>query len=296
MNIIQFLKDYSIPYDTEGKNVSPGWANIKCPNPYCNDHSNHGGFNIEYSYYNCWKCGKHPIPKIISILLKINEKEAKKIIKSYKTIKNKKENKTERIKPKTIKLPDCTELQERHRNYLIKRNFDPDKLIKKFNLKGTDHNGNFKLRIIAPIYLDNKLISYQGRDITDLSNLKYKMCPKELEIIPNKHILYNIDNIINRKAIIVEGITDVWRLGDGAVATFGTGFMQEQIKFIKERLNEVYILFDNDNDIVIESSERLYSILKSIGINVEMIELDEGDPGDMSDEDAKYLKKELLGY
>jgi len=47
--------------------------------------------------------------------------------------------------------------------------------------------------------------------------------------------------------IIVEGITDVWRLGDGAVATFTKNFTREQILLLKKKnIKEAFVFYDSD--------------------------------------------------
>jgi hypothetical protein len=44
----------------------------------------------------------------------------------------------------------------------------------------------------------------------------------------SKETLYNLDNAKDGTAIVVEGPIDVWRIGDGAVATFGVIYTQKQ--------------------------------------------------------------------
>jgi hypothetical protein len=79
----QMLQDYQIPYWTEGKNCNPGFININCP--FCNDHSNHGGFNIQNEYYNCWLCGWYPLIKVIQTVIGCNYQTAHNIKEEYAT-------------------------------------------------------------------------------------------------------------------------------------------------------------------------------------------------------------------
>lgn len=290
-NIPKFYQDYNIPYWTEGKNVQHGWMNIQCP--FCGDKSNHLGYNPNKEYYNCWLCGWHPIEEVITELLHISLYEAIITIKKYTTSfkpqikKNKKQ-----IISSFLKLPPGTkDLTSNQKNYLKNRNFDPEKLVREFGLKGSSHIGEYKFRIITPIYFNNKLISYQGRATNENTTPKYKACKKSSEIIHHKHILYNIDNAKKNKAIIVEGITDVWRLGHGAVATFGTNFTYKQAFLIKQKFSEVFILFDFDAQ---KKANQLAVLLSGIGIKSTVIELTEGDPANMSEEQAKKLIKKLL--
>ena len=80
-NAEQFLKDYGITIPTDQTNTQPGWINIACP--FCHDSSNHGGFNIEKEFYNCWKCGWYPLNDVIQLLTRSDNREARRIKKKY---------------------------------------------------------------------------------------------------------------------------------------------------------------------------------------------------------------------
>jgi hypothetical protein len=292
----RFLSDYNIQTYTDGPDTQEGWINIQCPE--CNDHANHGGFNLATGYYNCWRCGKHYVDNILVDLLLISKKEANNIIDEYQidvpgTI-IKKEKKI--IKNTFLELPPGTkELNKKQRKYLIKRKYDPDELARVWKLQGTQNYGDYSCRIIAPIFLDGRLVSYQGRDHTGRSSLRYKACKIKNEIIHHKHLLYGIDYVLNRQAVLVEGIMDVYRLGPGAVASFGTSVTTEQIHFISKRLDTLFILFDTDDEL---SESKAYKVgQKLVGLldNVFYVSIShKGDPGSMDQDDAKNLMEELL--
>jgi len=291
----KFLGHYSIPYWTEGKNVSPGWVNINCP--FCPDPSNHGGFNKEKGFYNCWICGWHPMVDVIMELVGCNYYAAVHLFKEFSVSDYDIEPEIEKPKPpEKLYLPtDCKPMQKMHHLYLQERKFDSEKLEKMFNLMGTGYIGDYKFRIIAPIYYNGIMVSYQGRDITRKAKLRYKACSKENEIIHHKHILYGIDYTSGSKGIIVEGITDVWRLGYGAVATFGTSYTQEQIHIIRKKFNAVFILYDEDStERAVELGWKIDKFGKS-GTRCQIIELQRGDIGDMPQDEADNLKREVLG-
>jgi DNA primase len=298
-DVKQFLIDYSIPKNEEGPDTSPGWINIQCP--FCDDSVKHLGLplNGNSSNGNCWKCGAHWIPKIISTVIDVSIDQAKEIISEYSTnsvqvLKKKNTNKSNKI---IIELPIGTkELKLNHKEYLIKRNFDPNKLEKIWDLKGTGPIGDYKLRIIAPIYYRNIVVSYQGRDITNKQKLRYKACSKENEVLHHKHLLYGIDKVKNRKGILVEGITDVWRLGEGAVASFGTSYHQEQVNFISKHFDEIFILFDPGDKIAYKKATSLVWSLQGLNTKAHIINIDfDGDPADLKQKEADYIKKHLLG-
>lgn len=295
-NAVNFLNDHDIPFWEEGKNVTPGWVNICCPLPDCTDTSNHGGFNPEKGYYNCWKCGWHPVEKVIEALLNCTIATAERIKRNYQMDSNGNMPTDKKFVPaESIQPPyGADDLQGRHKAYLDRRGFDPKYLARKYHLMGTNHLGDYKFRIIAPIFLNGKMVSYQGRDITDKAELRYKACPIEKEIVHHKHILYNIDNCNSDRIVIVEGITDVWRLGDGSACTFGTRTTQEQVNFLLSRdFKRIYILFDSEAEAQLHAKNLAWK-LQASNCKTELIELSEGDPGELSDTDAKKLMEDLL--
>lgn len=292
---VNFLKDNNIRYWTEGNNVTVGWVNIKCP--FCSDTSNHCGINPNKKYVYCWKCGHHFLDELLSALLSIARIKTKEIIREYETIKILPSHNRKRVNNnKKILLPNgAKELEEKHRKYLIKRRFNPDKIIKEWKIKGTGPVGIFKHRIIIPIYYKNKLVSYQGRDITEQSSLRYLTCSPENEVVFHKKILYGLDNVRNRKAIVVEGVFDAWRFGFGAVATFGSTNTQKQILTAIKYIDDFYICFDPNDSLAQIKAEKLGLTISSLGKKVTVIDIGiDGDPADLSENEAKYIKKSLL--
>ncbi len=291
VNIKQFLDDYNIQQFTEGKNTQAGWINIQCP--FCQDNSNHGGFNISGGYYNCWQCGGHNIIQVIIKLLECSYWKAKQIVDEYEVAAVLKENKKKVPGARIIEFPKGTgNLQPHHKKYLIKRGFDPEEIINLWGIRGTSHLGPYKFRIIIPITLNDKIISYTARDITDRAELRYKACAIEKEVVHHKHIVYGADYVKKRRAIISEGPTDVWRIGPGSLATFGTAFTPQQILFLCNLLDEAYILFDN------AAKAEAYKLGNQLGALIDHVEVlhDYGakDPDKMSMSDIKQLRKNYL--
>jgi len=160
-------------------------------------------------------------------------------------------------------------------------------------LMGTDSVGEYSHRIIIPILYKNKIVSYQARDITGKAELKYKACKKENEIMQHKHICYGIDKIKDGVAIIVEGVTDVWRIGAGAIAMFGTSFTMQQVNFLVKNLSRVHILFDFGEKQAQEKAKKLGTLLCPF-MDVEILQIQGmlGDPCEnLSQSNINYLKK-----
>jgi hypothetical protein len=298
MDIIRIYTDYNIQYKTEGhKHCRPGWVNCECP--FCSGHSGyHLGYNIKNNLFVCWRCGFHPISETISKLLHIELKEIFKLLKSYEIYLPYKNNSIEtKIRIKSHKFPsNVTPLTVQHKNYLIKRNFDPDKLEKEWNLVGTGvisflDKIDYKFRIIAPIFWEGRQVSFQGRDITNKSNTRYKACPETREIIKHKHIVYGRQEKWKDVGICVEGITDVWRLGFDSFATFGIKYTPQQLRLIAKTFKRVFVLFDDDPQ-AIEQANKLISELRFRGIDSLRISI-KNDPASMSQNEANYLIKQL---
>lgn len=290
-NYIKFFEDYNIEYWTEGENVPTGGVNTRCYS--CSDKSNHLVWN-GYSTF-CWKCHKHSLYKSIKDMLQIEGKEVYKILNEYQTSDVSTPNlnhEPKKYNNKSIDVPGM-KLLKPHYNYLEGRGFDAKYIENKYDLRATLSEGEgYAYRIIIPIYYQNRIVSYLGRDFTNRQKLRYMTCKPEKEIIPHKNILYNLDNCNYRTAIVVEGTMDAMKLGDNCCATFGTAFKKEQLLLLREKFDKIFTMFDGDDE-----AQKHASILANkfnlLGGKTENIRLESGDPGEMSLEEVKELKRDL---
>lgn len=293
--IIEFLNEYGVEYITEGtKHCTEGWIQIECP--FCvGNPGYHLGFNMNEEYWNCWRCDWHSMEEVVMELTNSSKMEARYIIKQFNgrpsPLINQKKIKVFATK---LSLPLGTKpLQKQHRIYLHKRKFNDVSLEKLWDLKGTGFVGPYKHRIIAPILFEGRLVSYQGRDITDKQTSKYKACKKNLELMEHKHLLYGLDQVKGSTIVVCEGITDVWRMGRGAVATFGTSYTQKQIELLSH-FSKIYMMFDTGEIEASRHAEKAAYSLSSLGLEVDIVELDKGDPADLNQEEADHIMKLLL--
>ena len=296
---IKFCDDYNIGYTKSGKHYRPGWVNIVCQMG-CTGHAGyHGGFNTAEGYYNCHRCGYHPLTKVVSILTGVSQNIAKDIIKKYSIVSEVlNQRDSQKNRSSQIVFPsDTGPLTFRAKQYLINRNFDPDKLISIWGLLSTSHIGFYKHRILAPIYQRQKLVSYQTRDVTGKHLQPYLACHQDEEIIPHQHCIYGLDLATNRKCIVVEGITDCWRLGPSAVATFGISFTKQQARLLAVNFDKVFIMFDSEPQAQEKSEELGFLIGSAFNNPVEVINLPfligEIDPGDLPQDIANNIMKEI---
>jgi hypothetical protein len=297
MDIVQLLTDYNIPYSTEGKNSAPGWVNVQCC--WCEDLSDHLGWNLEQEFFNCWKCGKHRTTETFARLLSTSEHQARQIIKQYgKIVVHTPAEPVVRIDTKKHQLPSgCTPLMDNHRLYLEHRQFDPDQLVHDWNLLGTGpvsklDNIDFKHRVIIPILWDGRQVSFQGRDITNKSTLRYITCPEDRELVHHKHILGGRQDKWTKTGIVVEGWFDVFRFGLTACCTFGIKYTKEQLWVIDQTFDKVAVCFDDEPQAT-EQANRLVKELIFRGHDAWRVPI-VSDPGAMKQDDADYLIKQIL--
>ncbi len=180
-----------------------------------------------------------------------------------------------------------------------RRGFDPKYLIKKYGIVGTGpgeswNNISYELRIIIPIFFGGRIVSFQGRDITNQQKERYKACPVEKSVINCKQILYNLDNAKGKWVVVVEGILDVWRMGDGFVASFGTTMTSSQINLLNRRFDKITFLFDSELEA--QKKAGLYCAqLSSLGKNVELVQLKKvRDPADLSRRTAEEVRNDIF--
>lgn len=290
-NVKKLLDDYNIEYSVTGENTSPDFVNTKCI--FCSDPSNHLGWHRGGGYVNCWMCGKHTIEEAIMNLLSIDYIEAKNLIDEYSDrysiflSLNKKE-----LKRKRIELPG-EELKEMHRKYLIKRGFDPDYIINKYKVKGTGYTGRWKYRIMIPIFLNNQLVSYQGRDITDKQRLRYMTLSKEDSGFDLGTTLYGIDECKNKDTgVLVEGAFDRWKVGSDIMACLTSNITDYQIKLLFNYFKKVVFIFDPEKE-AYRKAKKIAIKLNVLGVKSYVVTLDGRDPADLKKNDIKYIRKEI---
>jgi hypothetical protein len=299
-NVLKFYKDYRIDHAISGhKRCRPGWVQTHCP--FCvGSRGYHLGVHVASGAVKCWRCGKHSQIDVIKALLGCNYNAAKDVQREFKGSSRTQARNDSIASPVRVKIRRETkwplgtiELTEKHRKYLEGRKYDADELIRIWNLRAVGPIGPYKWRIIAPIYFEDKMVSYQGRDITDKSSLKYKACEKCNEVIEHQTIVYGYDEAEGDTGLLVEGIADVWRLGPGAMCCFGISFTLAQVNLLAKKFKKLYIMFDGGEATARKQSELLAALLSARGVEIEILDLDEGDPGEMPQQEADDLMKEL---
>ena len=147
-----------------------------------------------------------------------------------------------------------------------------------------------KYRIIFPIYMNNKLVNWCGKDITENKrNIPYIFALDSEAVVKRAGLIFNYDNIkTGGSAIFNEGIFDSCRV-DGA-GLLSVHFTSQQILKIKEKkLKNAYLMMDND-EAGRKAQNKLESQLSCFVDNVFNVEYDAHDPDELDDEEIKKLK------
>ena len=297
-DIKQLFDDYQITYQTEGhKHCRPGWINMSCP--FCSGNPGmHLGFTKNGKIAYCWRCGWHPVSVVIAKLLNIRIEKAKDLLLQYVGTAGKEEAKNKKTGLSPLKYPSGTQpLQKQHETYLLNRGFDPHKIEKEWGILGTGPVSildgiNYSHRILAPIYWGNKIVSFQTRDVTGKSSKKYLACPQKREEMEHQSILYGKNLGQFDVGICVEGITDVWRLGDRAFAIFGIEYSHSQVRLIANLFKKVFIIFDDDPQAQVQA-KKLRADLNFRGVESIIITIQD-DPASMSQKEANKFVNQLL--
>jgi hypothetical protein len=297
IDFVHLLNDNNIPYKLEVDN----WVNINCPFHSNGQRGFKGGINLIGGYFTCWNCGGSPIEKVFSELLSISFYEAKKLLQEYDTESRIIQKVKKKGLAKNIQLPGNEIVKgSKAWNYLVKRRFDPEYLMKEYKIKDGGITGQWSFRIIIPIFYGNKIVSYQGRSLyskekcKELDILRYHTLDISSSVIDAKRILYNLDNCLEDWAILEEGATDVWRLGPKNVcATLGTEMSEDQIILLANRFKKVILLFDNEREAQ-DRAKKYGQRLAGLGVEVEIFNPEfEHDPGDYNLEEENIVRVEL---
>jgi len=119
--------------------------------------------------------------------------------------------------------------------------------------------------------------------------MRYRHQPKEEAYIGIKDCLYTGLSKRNLPSIIlVEGIFDMWRMGEGSACVFGTKVTPAQ-KLALSRYSRIKILFDGD-DAGRKGAEKVADDLSAF-TDVQIISLPDGiDPDKLNKEEIRYVK------
>jgi len=141
-------------------------------------------------------------------------------------------------------------LENRH-DYWINRNIDQE-TISQFK-GGVAHAGKMKNRYVFPIFnLKNNIIGFSGRDVTNMSKIKWKHLGEKSDFL---YPLFLNHSILEqqREIILVESVGDMLNLWQNDIknvlVTFGTSLSLPILNhMLKLDIKKIYISLNNDSN------------------------------------------------
>ena len=156
-------------------------------------------------------------------------------------------------------------------------------------------DGDFKNRLIIPIYFDDKLISFAARALYNTKN-KYLYPPTDDEHNERSKIIYNLEKLVynrSKRIYITESIIDAWIL-DG-MSVLSKNLSKEQIallNFFNKTNSELIFVLDKDDNINKKDKKGLELGLKVLEQNNKLWKISfpkfKSDVKDVSDSFKKY--------
>lgn len=286
MTIIEVLNELGIAFALGGehKNVRHGWTGIQCP--YCGSSEYYFGIP-PFSRYaaSCWRCGKRPLADALAAASGRSLGDVKQLLGHLdRPIAQR------LLKPSgRLEMPfGVGPLKAPHLAYLSSRGVTrSDAQI--WDLQGLDQDGGrLAWRIFIPIYYRGKIVSWTTRAIGEGATHRYIAARLTQESIPKTKLLYGID-YVRHACIVVEGPADVWKIGPGAVCTFGLAYSREQMMQLS-KIPKRIICFDNEPQAQRRARELANNLAPMDGQTM-IVQLDSKDAGEATAKEIRRLRR-----
>lgn len=308
IDVRAILYELGIDLKEGGKNVGSSDINIDCP--FCGAEK-HLGINVNSGLVNCWVCGFDDLqrwPSLAKVLVETTGERwdyIKEVMSEHGwepfiyRVNKESDIASKAILPKealpiTKLMPFIKPGNDEAIQYLSSRMFSMDTVMK-YNLHYAK-NGHYGGRIVIPIYFNGTLSSFTSRSYRHEGRYKHAMLNMSSTRI--KDLLYNYDSAKRfRKIYVLEGPTDVWRMGDNSVGIFKSELSRTQRRLLvslsKNSLRELVIIFDYmAYSRAIKAAEDLCPFIEKIKV----VRLDnKRDVADRTRENIYKLEKET-GY
>jgi hypothetical protein len=287
MRFSDILTQYRVPFLTAGhEHCRPGWLQTDCPNCGLTGHYRLG-YNLAKGYLSCWSCGWVKLTDYVRHISGLGYREARELTGNVDRIA---------APPKrgaggVLKLPDFVEpLGYAHKKYLSSRGFDPDSIEKLWGVMGIAHAPRLSWRLFIPVIHNFETVSWLTRSIApaDVNERRYRSARETEERVPHKKLLYGGD-YVRHAAIIVEGPTDVWAIGPGAVALMGTAYSRAQLLAMRQYPRR-FVCFDNERTAQRRAAKLCDDLMVFPGCTAN-IRLDAKDAATASAADIKKLRE-----
>lgn len=279
MNIRELLDSLGVEYKEAGHHhCREGWLQVRtCP--FCGSNNYHLGIHLSGRFAACWRCHGHSIFAVLQ-KLGVPRSEVEKLSRGAAPVATKREG----LKEPAGRGP----LLPAHVHYLKARGFDPDELVRLWQIEGIGLAAQLKWRIYIPIIYKGARVSWTTRAIGERVAQRYVSAGPKEEAIAHKKILYGLDYCLH-SVVVCEGPSDVWAVGPGAVATFGLAFTTVQVRLLAS-VPYRFVCFDSSRDAQLRARQ-LACLLSCLPGSTQVVELDAEDPGSASQRELKRLRR-----
>lgn len=286
--IIDFLREHNVPLMEGGKHhhVRLGFVGVHCP--YCGSKKWHRAIATHSQpFTRCWRCGKGK--GLVDLLCRLTGERwgvCKAVVDGAWGIRAKIDRPVGHLRlPAGVgPLLDC------HHEYLRSRRFNPDTIQRLWDVRGIGMATRYAWSLFLPFINQGEVASWTTRAI-GVAVKRYDNAPVEWERLPRNELLYGID-YVRHAAVIVEGPTDVWRIGPGACATCGLKYSTTQVLRLS-RVPVRVVAFDAEPSAQRIADDLCSSLAPFPGVT-HRVELDEGDPGDASPREIQRIRRLFL--
>lgn len=288
MQYTDFLNEHGVRYWIHGDShhVCEGWIGTDCP--VCSPGSSRVrlGINLASGAMHCWSCG--PVNRIeaLKTLTGLSGKDCYAALQGMSMSAG-----VEKKQRGKLILPSGVgPLTKPHKEYLRGRGLDPKEIERVWAIQGTGKISSHPWRLYIPVTDDGEVVTWTTRSISQTVEKRYINARPEQEIINIKHCLYG-EQHARHCAIIVEGPADAWRVGAGAVCTFGLSQTRSQMAKLA-RYPRRAICFDSSPDAQ-RRAGRLAGLLCTLDGSTMIVTLDAEDPGSASKREIRKLRGAL---
>jgi hypothetical protein len=291
MNVRELLNELGVTFRERGESphVTAGWIGVVCP--FCGQGTTKYGLGIHIRTLrvSCWKCGGHRLGDTLAACTNRHLREIIPLLPGIVPVVSSESGPTQigRYSPP----PGVEPLGEAHRNYLTRRTFDPDEIAGQWGVQGIGFTGQYKWRLFIPVASGGKPVSWTTRSVGEKIGQRYLSAPPTDESKPLRHCLYGEEKV-RHTVVVVEGPTDAWAIGPGAVATCGLSVTQIQVALLSKYPRRV-IVFDNEFTAQ-QRASRLADSLAVIPGETAIVRLSGKDAATTPRHELAELRKEFL--
>ena len=282
MNITDILDELGIQYRRSGesKDVRSNWVGIVCV--WCG----RGEYSLGIRGWgcSCWRCGKKKLGESLAEASGRSLREVLGLLGGVEKEQEEPEHRGRLVIPKDIGPMTLT-----HIRYLEGRGLNSAEIEDVWGVQGIAIAPRLAWRLFIPIKdRSEQMVSWTTRSLLDCKDRRYISAAPEEEIESPKNLLYG-EHLAGHSIVVVEGPTDVWRIGPGAVATMGVDWTDAQ-RLLIGRHPVRAICFDSE-PFAQRRARELYEQLEDLPGQTLLMHLETAkDPGGASDEEVAAIR------